>query len=402
MCRRCWQRAGRPEAIIPLTPQVLAGIGRGIGAASDGGGATVVNFYNYGTLTENDATAWVANAIAEGKARGCVIWDDDFPVGTPCQGRLGWRRKLCPPPGRYRHDLIRPLSALRGRDYGSQIYSESIAGKLVAHLRNADGKYNNLARQSVLQGLVLPRRKVAFGTPVAESFSRVVIRASITSLTGTDYLSWDSAAGSIPGNDLEIQTGLTAALGSWQSSVFEIQRGSTELVSMATAFAAVELSGKSLYVVVGERTAEMPSGLRYATGSDDERQQWMVPNSAPWAIVRDVLDSVGEGDEFEVLIADPGGFTAHLSPLWTGYVSTVVPIEYPGGNDEVALTAQGIMSELTAAASQPNWKKISAATLRPGSSCKLQGSRCCHREVGCAQEDCPLVVGPPSGPSDTA
>ena len=245
------------------------------------------------------------------------------------------------------NDLVRPLSALRGRDYGSQIYSESIAGKLVAHLRNADGKYNNLSRQSVLQGLVLPRRKVTFGTPVVESFSGVVIRATITSLSGNDYLSWDSAAGAIPGNDLEIQTGLTAAQGSWQSSVFEIQRGSAELVSMAAAFAAVELSGKSLYVVVGERTAEIPSGLRYATGGDDERQQWMVPNSAPWAIVRDVLDSVGEGDEFEVLIAAPGGFTAHLAPLWTGYVSTVVPIEYPGGNDEVVLTAQGIMSELT-------------------------------------------------------
>ena len=60
------------------------------------------------------------------------------------------------------YDIIRPVVAWRGREYASQSYGRSVAGRLQVTLQNANQRYTNLSQLSALRGLVLPRRKVEF------------------------------------------------------------------------------------------------------------------------------------------------------------------------------------------------------------------------------------------------
>ena len=59
-------------------------------------------------------------------------------------------------------DITHPIVAKRGREYASQVYGLSVAGRLMAILRNDNERYSNLSQQSTLRGLVLPRRKIEF------------------------------------------------------------------------------------------------------------------------------------------------------------------------------------------------------------------------------------------------
>ena len=48
----------------------------------------------------------------------------------------------------------------RGRDYASQLTGRSSAGRLVAQLRNEDGKYSSFNSSSPIYGSILPGRRV--------------------------------------------------------------------------------------------------------------------------------------------------------------------------------------------------------------------------------------------------
>ena len=55
-------------------------------------------------------------------------------------------------------DLQTPITAKRGRNYGSQIYGRSVAGRMIFHLRNSGDRYNRFNPASPLQNLFVPHR----------------------------------------------------------------------------------------------------------------------------------------------------------------------------------------------------------------------------------------------------
>ena len=242
-------------------------------------------------------------------------------------------------------DLVKSIVAKRGREYASQVYGRSVAGRLKATLRNDHERYSNLSQQSSLQGLVLPRRKVQLDTlyDVAETFAGIIVRATLTA--GTEL--WPSGGTVAAGGDLQIDNTLAVGRLRWSGTTLTINRSTGSTNSLSDAFQTGTASGKSLYFVIGYSHIEIPSTAYLNGGTAFVR--YNIPNTTPWDDVRSFLDGIGSGDEYEFIVADAdaSAITQEATPLWTGYIEQLEPIEQRSGADEIAIDAVGILSELT-------------------------------------------------------
>ena len=243
-------------------------------------------------------------------------------------------------------DVVASVRCRRGRDYETQVYGRSVAGRLTATLRNDTGKYDRFAENSDLRNLVIPRRQVRFGTfdDGADTFTGVIVRATLTA--GSEL--WPRDGTVAAGGDLQINNTLAVGRLVWiGNGQLRIHRSSGSINSLATAFTTGVAAGKSLYFVIGYDHIEIPSTLYSSGGTAFVR--YNIPNTAPWADERAFLDGIGSGDEYEFIIADAGGGPGAQAfvPFWVGYLDDIENQERRSGQDEVRITALGILSEVT-------------------------------------------------------
>ena len=100
------------------------------------------------SATVDVAVAAFVSAITPRAYRVRVDWDGDGLFANPHSDVTS--------------DLFALPKAIRGRNYGDQIYGRSEAGYLEAILRNSDGLYNRFDNTSDLVDLVVPGRLVEF------------------------------------------------------------------------------------------------------------------------------------------------------------------------------------------------------------------------------------------------
>ena len=194
-----------------------------------------------------------------------------------------------------------------GRDYASQLKGRSVAGMLQLRLLNPDGIYSSFNQLSLLNGLILPRRKLMIDSQgVVQNAPSVAAGAAGLPNGAYKYaVTFVTAAGETTVGDRSAQITLSLQ----QCSVTNIPIGPTGT------------TGRNVYRTVGgdpDGTLKLVSLIANNTGTS----------------LGDNLDDASLG------VDAPTSNTVY-NTQWTGYLDTVQPAPTLNGLPTATLTAYG-------------------------------------------------------------